>query len=96
MTKKPKTSPAKKVKKKVSGGSPARPKAPARAKAAKTVAADPLDPFIEAAAQTLDLPIDPAWQPAVKMNLQIILRQAALFTDFVLPDEAEPAPVFTA
>jgi hypothetical protein len=102
MTKKPKASRAKqtntKAKKRVPGGSPARAKAPVRAKPAKPAAAggDPLDQFIEAAAQTLDLPVDPAWQPAVKMNLQVILRQASLFTDFSLPDEAEPAPVFTA
>jgi len=61
-----------------------------------TAARGPLDQFIEAAAQTLDLAVDPAWQPAVKMNLEVILRQASLFTDFSLPDEAEPAPVFTA
>jgi hypothetical protein len=73
-------------------------KSPARAKPrpAATVARDPLDPFIEAAAHALDLSVDPSWRPAVKMNLQIILRQAALFTEFSLPDEAEPAPVFTA
>ena len=96
MAKKSKTS---HTKKKVQRGSPARAKAPVHAKAAKkpaTIAGDPLDPFIEAAAQTLGLPVEPAWQPAVKLNLQIILRQAALFTDFSLPDEAEPAPIFTA
>jgi hypothetical protein len=99
MTKQPKTSRAKKVPR----GTPTRAKAPVRAKAAKkpatkpaAVAPDSLDAFIEAAAQTLDLPVDPAWQPAVKMNLQLILRQASLFTDFPLPDEAEPAPIFTA
>jgi hypothetical protein len=80
---------------KVRRGPQVRTKSSAPAKPA-AAARDPLDPFIEAAAQTLDLPVDPAWQPAVKMNLQIILRQAALFTDFSLPDEAEPAPVFTA
>jgi hypothetical protein len=58
--------------------------------------ADPLDRFVDAAALALDLPLAPEWQPAVKMNLQIILQQAALFADFALPDEAEPAPTFTA
>jgi hypothetical protein len=57
---------------------------------------DSLDHFIDAAATALELPLAPEWQPAVKMNLQIILQQAVLFTDFELPDEAEPAPVFTA
>jgi hypothetical protein len=55
-----------------------------------------LDKFVDAAALALDLPLDPAWRPAVRMNLQITLRQAALFADFNLPDEAEPPPVFRA
>jgi hypothetical protein len=58
--------------------------------------ADPLDSFVNAAALALGLPLAPEWQPAVKLNLQVILQQAALFADFALPDEAEPAPVFTA
>jgi hypothetical protein len=57
---------------------------------------DPLDSFVDAAAQVLDLPLDPAWRGAVKTNLGVILSQAALFADFSLPDEAEPAPVFAA
>ena len=62
----------------------------------KTEPHDALDKFVDAAALALDLPLDPAWRPAVKMNLQVILKQAALFADFNLPDEAEPAPVFRA
>jgi hypothetical protein len=93
MTKKPKTSRTRSNARRRVGA-----KLPARAKPrpAATAAHDPLDPFIEAAAHMLDLSVDPSWRPAVKMNLQIILRQAALFTEFSLPDEAEPAPVFTA
>ena len=55
---------------------------------------DPLDSFIEAAAKALDLPLEPAWRPAVKTNLQVILAQAALFAEFAFPEEAEPAPIF--
>ena len=55
---------------------------------------DSLDGFIQAAVQALDLPFEPAWQPAIKANLAVTLRQAALVTDFALPDDAEPAPVF--
>jgi hypothetical protein len=58
--------------------------------------ADPLDAFVDAAALALELPLEPEWRPAVKMNLQVILQQSALFADLALPDEAEPAPVFTA
>jgi hypothetical protein len=92
MTRKPKRP---RTKAKVKRSAPAKIKA--RAKRRKAAAApDPLDNFIESAAQALALPVEPSWQPAVKFNLQVILRQAALFTEFPLPDDAEPAPVFTA
>jgi len=58
--------------------------------------ADKLDAFIDAAAAALDLPLDPAWKPAVKANLEVTLRHAATYADFPLPDEAEPAPVYKA
>ena len=57
---------------------------------------EPLDDFIEVAACALGLPLDPAWKPAVKANLEVTLRHAAVVADFKLPDEAEPAPVFKA
>jgi hypothetical protein len=57
---------------------------------------DPLDELIDAAARTLDLPIEPAWKPAVKTNLQVTLRYGAHVAEFALPDDAEPAPVFVA
>lgn len=56
----------------------------------------PLDDFIDAAALALDLPLDPAWKPAVKANLDVTLRHAATVAEFALPDEAEPAPIFKA
>jgi Protein of unknown function (DUF4089) len=55
-----------------------------------------LDHFIDAAAHALGLPIEPAWKPAVKANLEVTLRLAASFADFPLPDDVEPAPVFVA
>jgi hypothetical protein len=57
---------------------------------------DPLDDFIEAAAAALRLPLEAAWKPAVKTNLEVTLKHAATVGDFKLPDEAEPAPVFKA
>ena len=57
---------------------------------------DPLDSFVDAAAHALDLKLEPAWKGAVKANLEATLALAALFADFPLPDEAEPAPVFSA
>jgi Protein of unknown function (DUF4089) len=65
----------------------------ARAKPARH---DPLDRLVDAAARALALPLDPAWKPMVKANLEVTLRLAGLFADFPLPDDAEPAPVFKA
>jgi hypothetical protein len=62
----------------------------------KTAKRNPLDSFVDAAAHALDLKIEPAWQGAVKINLEATLALAALFADFPLPDDAEPAAVFSA
>jgi 1-carboxybiuret hydrolase subunit AtzG-like protein len=58
--------------------------------------ADPIDRYIVAAAEMLALPVEPAWKPAVRGNLLVNLRLAAMVAEFALPDEAEPAPVFEA
>ena len=60
------------------------------------MAADPLDAYIDAVGKTLALPIEEAWKPAVKANLEVSLRLARLVDEFVLPDETEPASVFAA
>jgi hypothetical protein len=65
-------------------------------KLGSVMAADPLDDYIDAAAKALALPIDPAWMPAVRANLEVSLRLARIVDEFALPDEAEPASVFTA
>jgi len=70
-----------------------RPRAAAKPRAKS---APSLDAFIDAAARALDLPVAPDWKPAVKTNLEVTLRLAALFADFPLPDDAEPAPIFVA
>jgi hypothetical protein len=57
---------------------------------------DSLDPLIAASVRALGLPVDPAWHPAIRFNLDITFRLAALVASFPLPDEAEPAPVFRA
>jgi 1-carboxybiuret hydrolase subunit AtzG-like len=67
---------------------------PARRRAAPS--RDALDDFIDAAGRTLALPVEPAWKPAIKFNLEVTLRIAAAFAEFPLPDDAEPAPVFVA
>ena len=60
------------------------------------MAADPLDDYIDTVGKALRLPIDPAWKGAIKANLEVSLRLARLVDEFKLPDEAEPASVFTA
>ena len=59
-------------------------------------ASDPLDEFVAAAARALVIPLEPDWRPAVKANLHVILRHAAVVAEFKLPDDAEPAPIFKA
>jgi len=60
------------------------------------MAADSLDDYIDAVAKALALPVEQAWKPAVKADLEVSLRLARLVDEFVLPDETEPASVFTA
>ena len=60
------------------------------------MAADPLDDYIDAVAAALALPIEAAWKPAVKANLEVSLRLARLVDEFPLPDATEPANVFAA
>ncbi len=60
------------------------------------MAAPPLDDFITAAAKALELPFDPAWQPAIKANLEVSLKLGNMVAEFPLPDAAEPAPIYKA
>jgi len=60
------------------------------------MAADLLDEYIDAVSRALALPIEEAWKGAVRANLDVSLRMARLVDEFELPDEAEPASVFTA
>ncbi|WP_369720500.1 MULTISPECIES: DUF4089 domain-containing protein [unclassified Bradyrhizobium] len=56
--------------------------------------AEPLDDYIDAVAKALALPVEEAWRPAIRANLDVSLRLARMVDDFALPDETEPAPVF--
>ncbi|MBX9646877.1 MAG: DUF4089 domain-containing protein [Xanthobacteraceae bacterium] len=60
------------------------------------MAADHLDDYIDAVSKALRLPVEDAWRPAVRANLEVSLRLAGLVDEFVLPDETEPASVYTA
>ena len=58
--------------------------------------ADPLDDYIDAVAKALKLPIEEAWKPSVKANLEVSLKMARLVDEFALPDETESASIFRA
>ena len=60
------------------------------------MAAEALDDYIDAVSQALALPVEEAWRPAVKANLEISLRLARMVDGFSLPDETEPAGIFAA
>jgi 1-carboxybiuret hydrolase subunit AtzG-like len=60
------------------------------------MAADPLDDYIDAVANALALPVEDAWRPSVRANLDVSLRLARIVDEFALPDETEPASVFAA
>ncbi len=49
-----------------------------------------------AASTALALPVDDAWKPAVRANLDVSLKMARMVQEFPLPDETEPASVFAA
>ena len=57
---------------------------------------DILDKLIDAHAAALGLAIEPEWKPAIKANLAVTLRLAAVVAEFEMTDEEEPAPVFEA
>ena len=55
-----------------------------------------LDAFMEASARVQGLTVAPVWREAVRANLAVTIRMGRLVEEFALPDEADPAPVFTA
>jgi hypothetical protein len=58
--------------------------------------ADPLDDYIDAVAKALRLPVEDAWKPSVRANLDVTLRMARSVDEFPLPDEIEPASIYAA
>jgi len=57
--------------------------------------AEPLDDYINAVAKALALPVEEAWRSSIRANLEVSLRLGRLVDEFALPDETEPAPIFT-
>jgi hypothetical protein len=60
------------------------------------MAADPLDDYIDSVAKALGLRVEEAWRPAVRANLEVSLRLGRMVDEFTLPDDTEPASVYTA
>jgi Protein of unknown function (DUF4089) len=58
--------------------------------------ADLLNDYVDAVSKALALPVEDAWKPAVRANLEVSLKLARLVDEFALPDETEPASVFAA
>jgi Protein of unknown function (DUF4089) len=57
---------------------------------------DELDAFIEAGCRLLAIPIRDEWRAAIRLHLAISLDHARNVGTFGLPDDTDPAPVFTA
>lgn len=60
------------------------------------MARDSLEAYVDAASAVLSLPIEEAWKPAIRANVEVIFGLAALVAEFPLADAIEPAPVFEA
>ncbi|MGY3486821.1 hypothetical protein ACVW1C_004704 [Bradyrhizobium sp. USDA 4011] len=57
--------------------------------------ADHLDDYMNAVASAMALPLEDAWRPAVRANLEVALRLARLVDDFPLPDDLASAAVYS-
>jgi len=55
---------------------------------------DELSAYVDETAKRVGLPLAPEHRPGVIQFTGILLAQAALVTEFPLPDDVEPAPVF--
>ena len=53
-----------------------------------------LGAYVDETAKRVGLPIAPEHRPGVIQFTGILLGHAALVTEFSLPDDVEPAPVF--
>ncbi|MGA3398909.1 MAG: DUF4089 domain-containing protein [Acetobacteraceae bacterium] len=55
-----------------------------------------LDAYIAAGTVLLGIPVRPEWRDAIRQQLGVSFDLARLVLDFPLPDETDPAPVFSA
>jgi len=57
---------------------------------------DDLDAFIAAGTRLMGLTVRPEWLEAIRLHLSVSLDHAKAVAEFPLPDETDPAPVFSA
>jgi hypothetical protein len=57
---------------------------------------DITEAWIRSSAAMLNIPLETAWLPTIRANVEVTFRFAKLVEEFPLPDEAEPAPVYEA
>jgi len=55
-----------------------------------------LDAYIDAGTALLGIPVRPEWRDAIRHHVRVSFDLARTVLDFPLPDEADPAPVFSA
>jgi hypothetical protein len=55
-----------------------------------------LDALIDAGTELLGIPVRPEWRDAIRQHLAVSFDLARVVVDFSLPDEADPAPAFSA
>jgi hypothetical protein len=55
-----------------------------------------LDAYIAAGTALLGIPVQPEWQDGIRQHLAVSFVLGRVVLDFPLPDEADPAPVFSA
>jgi hypothetical protein len=57
---------------------------------------DDFDAFIASGTRLLGVTIRNEWREAIRLHLSISLDHARNVAEFPLPDESDPAPVFSA
>jgi hypothetical protein len=55
-----------------------------------------LDAYIAGGTALLGIPVRPGWQAAIRQHLAVSFTLGRVVLEFPLPDEADPAPVFSA
>ena len=58
--------------------------------------AETLDALILAGTRLLGLPVRPEWQKTIRLHLAISLGHARNVAELPLPDELDPAAIFSA